>query len=161
MLRAGADEVVGVELSSVNVGIAELVQRIYEWRDMRRYKLHIHNCNMLDILHEDWGAFDVITAFCSLYYLPADDMARIVHRSSELGSTMVLQANMGTKNPAKSEKASIGFLKRLLEDNGFPQVEVLALPGYSRPLAVGTVAHESLKKDGGASILHSTVGRDR
>jgi len=137
MLRAGAREVVGVELSPFNVEAARLVHKIYEWRDMRRYKFAIYNCDMLEVLRRDWGQFDVVTAFCSLYYLDATDMAKVVRRVSELAPVMVLQANTRSKPPGRRERASFAFLKNLLEENGFPNVETFAPSGYNRPLLVG------------------------
>lgn len=143
MLRAGAREVVGVELSAVNVESAKLIQRIFEWRDMRSYKLHIHNANMLEVLNAEWGKFDVVTSLCSLYYLEPDEMASIVRRAANLAPVMIIQANVATRKEAaqqKSEKASTKFLKQLLVDNGFPYVEVYAPEGFSRPILVGRSA---------------------
>lgn len=149
MLRAGAREVVGVELSPINVESAKLIQRIFEWRDMRSYKLHIHNANMLEVLNADWGKFDVVTSLCSLYYLEPDEMASIVRRAANLAPVMIIQANVATRKEAaqqKSEKASTTFLERLLGDNGFPYVEVYAPPRFSRPLLVGRAAPPCLKE---------------
>jgi len=112
MLRAGASEVIGLEISPSHVEKAQLVHSIYEWRDMRRYTLQIHNCDMLETLRTDWGKFDLVTAFCSLYYLEIDDMARVVRKASELAPIMVIQANIGG---SKRKKASVTFLKKLLE----------------------------------------------
>ena len=140
MLRAGAREVVGVELSPVNVETARLLHSIYEWRDMRRYALRLHTCDMLEILQADWGDFDVVTAFCSLYYLSAEKMAQVVRKAAELAPVMIVQANTKSRSKGgnrKAEKASVPFLKNLLEDNGFPSVEIFAPTNYPRPLLVG------------------------
>lgn len=142
MLRAGAHEVIAVERLPDFVESAKLVKQIFEWRDIRQYALRIRNCDMLDMLQEDWGHFDVVTAFCSLYYLQAKDMARVVHKASELAPIMVVQAKTTTRRDAadnKAEKSSVPFLKNLLEENGFPSVEVYAPQNYSRPLLVGKV----------------------
>ncbi|MEW6718158.1 MAG: class I SAM-dependent methyltransferase [Chloroflexota bacterium] len=140
MLRDGAREVVGLELDPEMVERAHVVHEIFEWRDMRRYPLTIHTCDMRAILEADWGKFDVVTAYCSLYYLSEEVMARIVRRVAELAPVMVLQAKVDTRPEAednKAEKSSIPFLQNLLETNGFPHVEIHAPPGYSRPLLVG------------------------
>jgi len=50
MLRAGAREVLGVELSPDYADCAQLVRRIFEWRDQRHYQLRMHVGNMLDVL---------------------------------------------------------------------------------------------------------------
>jgi SAM-dependent methyltransferase len=139
MLRGGATEVVGVELEPVNVGRADLVRRIYEWRDIHHYALQMHTGDMRDIVAMDWGRFDVVTAFCSLYYLPPGDMARVVRRARELAaSVIVLQANSSKgQGPLKRERASVKFLKALLEENGFPHVTIYAPKAFTRPLLVG------------------------
>jgi len=140
MLKDGAREVVGLELDPEMVARARVIQRIFEWRDMRKYPLTIHTCDMRAVLDTDFGSFDIITAFCSLYYLTEEDMARVVRRAAELVPVMVLQAKVDTRPEAgdnKAVKSSILFLKRLLEENGFPKVETHAPKDFSRPLLVG------------------------
>ena len=140
MLRAGAREVVGLELSQDFIQEARLVQRVFEWRDMRCYALTLHHENMLAILDKDWGSFDVITAYCSLYYLEPEQMAAVVRKAASMAPVMVLQANDHTRSEAadqKAEKSSSAYLQRLLVENGFPCVNVYAPRGFSRPLLVG------------------------
>ena len=100
---------------------------------------------MTDILKEDWGTFDVVTAFCSLYYLSEEDMGKVVRKASEIAPVMVLQAKTDTRPEApenKAEKSALPFLKKVLEENGYPQVEVYAPANYPRPLLVGrTIAN--------------------
>lgn len=140
MLRSGAREVIGVEISPVFTERAKFVHKIFEWRDMKKYSFHTYNCNMLKILEADWGRFDLVTAFASLYYLQAEDMAKVVRKVSELVPVMILQAKTDTRAEAaedKARKSSVAFLKELLEDNGFPKVETFGPPNYNRPLLVG------------------------
>jgi hypothetical protein len=47
---------------------------------------------------------------------------------------MVLQGN--TRDAGRRKK-SVDFLRGLLEAEGFPEVTVSTLPGFSRPLLVG------------------------
>lgn len=138
MLRAGASEVVGVELSPHYARAAHLVRRVFEWKDMREYPLTLQNRSMLDVLTEDWGRFDVVTAFCSLYCVEEEWMERIVRRVAELAPVMVVQANMPKpgRQPHKP-RAGAAFLRRLLETNGFPHVEEFGESEYARPLLVG------------------------
>ena len=140
MLRSGADEVVGIELDPAFVESARLVHQIFEWRDVTSYPFQIHQGNMLDILNGNWGNFDVITALCTLYYLSAEDMARVVRKAATIAPTMIVQVNSGTRSQAadeKAEKSSLSFLKRLLEQNGFPNVETVAPENYERPVLIG------------------------
>jgi hypothetical protein len=93
------------------------------------------------------GPFDLVTALCSLYYLPEDGMIRVLQRARELSQTIVLQANEETPPIAATQdvgnlgagehRGSTDYLKWLLEGNGYPVVGVHAPPGFSRPLLVG------------------------
>jgi SAM-dependent methyltransferase len=134
MLRAGASEVVAIELTSAIAEIARLNGRILSWRDACRYKLDVINGDMRLWLTSDFGAFDVITAFCSLYYLPTVDMVRIIRKAAGMGSTLVLQANEAIENlPARARE-----LRELMSLNGYGSVEMFSVAGFARPLLVGT-----------------------
>jgi SAM-dependent methyltransferase len=138
MLRSGAKEVIGLELSPIEIERAVLIRQIFEWTDIRAYDLTIHNLNMLEVLHRDWGRFDLVTAFCSLYYLDVEQMERVVCRAAEIAPIMVVQANVSNQQDSQKQiKASIPFLKKLLEKNGFPDVKVFAPKKYARPLLIG------------------------
>jgi hypothetical protein len=104
---------------------------------MREYTLRVENRSMLDFLTEDWGPFDVVTAFCSLYCVEEEWMVRLVRRAAETAPVMVLQANMPKDGKAHDPRASSEFLENLLKANGYPDVTVIAPQGYARPLLVG------------------------
>ncbi len=140
MLAAGARQVVAVEKSSERVAQAGQLRRLFEWRCMRRFGLDLRCADMRAILDGDWGRFDLVTAFCSLYYLEEPDMRRVVRRAADLAPILVLQAKTDTRGAAadnKAEKSSLRFLRSLLEEHGFPRVDVVAPDGYSRPLLIG------------------------
>ncbi|HEX9733116.1 MAG TPA: class I SAM-dependent methyltransferase [Thermoanaerobaculia bacterium] len=140
MLAAGARQVVAVERSPELVEMARHLHRLFEWRYMGRLDLELRCADMRAILDEGWGGFDLVTAFCSLYYLEEDDMARVVCRAAELAPVLVLQAKVDTRSQAaagKAVKSSVPFLRALLESHGFPRVEVVGPAGYSRPLLIG------------------------
>lgn len=134
MARAGARGVVAVEQSPLLAEGARLNHRIFEWRDMRRYRLRVHVGDMRDFLACEWGRFDVVTAFCSLYYLPAEDMAAIVRKAAAMGATLVLQANEGATDIPAARAAS---LRELLITHGYPAVTLHTRDAFSRPLLVG------------------------
>jgi hypothetical protein len=143
MLRAGAREVVALERSPELVETARVVHRLFEWRDLRRYALEMCQCDMLEVLREDRGAFDLVTAFCSLYYLKPEEMERVVRRVAELAPIMVVQAKTDTRADAAEQKAAKSdpaFLKQLLEENGFGQVDIFGPQDFSRPLLIGRKA---------------------
>jgi SAM-dependent methyltransferase len=134
MLRAGAREVVGVEMSPEIAEFARLNARILAWRDMRPYELTVLTGDMRRFLWEDLGPFDVITAFCSLYYLPERDMEAVIRKAARLGATLILQANeaIGNNRPGRMRD-----LQRLMVENGYPATQVYAPAGFSRPMLVG------------------------
>jgi SAM-dependent methyltransferase len=133
MLRAGAREVVAVEFAPAIADLARLNARILSWRDMRSYHIEVLTGDMRLFLTRDLGTFDVITAFCSLYYLPEDDMARIISKAASMNAVLILQANEAIDNlPAKTLE-----LHRLMRDNGYPEISVHTPAGFARPLLVG------------------------
>jgi len=133
MLRAGAKEVVAVEFTPAIADFARLSARILSWRDMRSYDIDVLTGDMRLFLTKDLGTFDVVTAFCSLYYLPEEDMARIIRKAASMQAVLILQANEAIDNlPAKTLD-----LHRLMRDNGYPEISVHTPAGYARPLLVG------------------------
>lgn len=134
MARAGAREVVAVEQSPLLAEAARLNHRIFEWRDMRAHSMRVEVGDMRAFLTHDWGSFDVVTAFCSLYYLPPDDRAAIVRKAAAMGATIVLQANDGA---TAIPEARTSALRTLLVTHGYPTVHVHNRDRFSRPLLVG------------------------
>jgi 2-polyprenyl-3-methyl-5-hydroxy-6-metoxy-1,4-benzoquinol methylase len=135
MARSGARQVVAVEFTPAIADFARLNARILGWRDIRAYDLEVVTADMRLFLTEDWGRFDVVTAFCSLYYLPLPDMAAVVRAAAAMAAVLVLQANDAIDNlPAKTAD-----LRALMQQNGYPNVAVHAPRGFARPLLVGRV----------------------
>lgn len=144
MLRAGAREVVAVEFTPAIAEFARLNARILSWRDVRPYDIHVLTGDMRLFLSEDMGVFDVVTAFCSLYYLPEEDMARIISKAAAMGAVLILQANDAIDNlPAKALD-----LHRLMRDNGYPEIQVHTPGGFARPLLVGFTSAGSAIREG-------------
>jgi SAM-dependent methyltransferase len=136
MLRAGAREVIAVEFTPAIADFARLNARILAWRDMRAYDIHVLTGDMRLFLTEDLGRFDVVTAFCSLYYLPEEDMARIIWKAASMNAVLILQANEAIDNlPAKTLD-----LHRLMRANGYTDVAIHTPDGFARPLLVGWTA---------------------
>jgi SAM-dependent methyltransferase len=133
MLRAGAREIVAVEYSPPIADFARLNARILSWRDVCAYRFKVLTGDMRMFLTEDLGHFDVVTAFCSLYYLPEADMARIIAKASGMGATLVLQAN----NAIDNLPASVDRLRSLMAGNGYSRIDIFAPQGFARPLLVG------------------------
>ena len=133
MLRAGASEVVAIEFTPQIAEFARFNAQVLSWRDMQPYKIDVLDADMRLFLTQDLGRFDVVTTFCSLYYLPPVDMARIIRTAASMGATLVVQANEAIDNlPAKARD-----LEPLLRQNGYGSVEVYAPVGFPRPLLIG------------------------
>jgi 2-polyprenyl-3-methyl-5-hydroxy-6-metoxy-1,4-benzoquinol methylase len=133
MLRSGAREVVAIEFTDAIADLARLNARILGWRDMRSYDIEVVTGDMRLFLNRDLGTFDVVTAFCSLYYVPEDDMARIIRKAASMNAVLILQANEAVDYlPAKTLD-----LHRLMRDNGYPEIAVHTPSGIARPLLVG------------------------
>jgi len=140
MLREGARQVVGVEREPQRVEMAGRLRQVFSWRHLRPFDLEVHAGDMGMILDSDLGSFDVVTAFCSLYYLPEEEMAAIVERAAELAPVLVVQAKTDTRQEAadnKAEKSTLEFLSALMRRHGFPEIETIAPTGFSRPLLIG------------------------
>ena len=133
MLRAGAREVVAVELIAATGEISRPNARILSWRDVHPYDIQVVSGDMRLFLSEDLGSFDVVTALCSLCFLPEADMARIVQKAASMNAVLILQANDAIDTlPAKTLD-----LHRLMRDNGYLEVKVHTREGVAHPLLVG------------------------
>lgn len=136
MLRAGARDVHCVELNDSLADLCLFSARLFEWRDMRQYNLTMHRGSMTRFLTEPWGPFDVVTAFCSLYYLPEAEMAAMVRRAAAMDATLILQSNEGI-DPSLQRVARADYLRELMLANGYNHVETHCPAGYQRALIIG------------------------
>jgi SAM-dependent methyltransferase len=150
MARAGAREVVAVEYTPAIAEFARANARILEWRDVRHYNIQVLTGDMRIFLSEDLGQFDVVTAFCSLYYLPEEDMARIINKAASMNAVLILQANEGIENNLPGRTLD---LHRLMRENGYPEITVHTPPGFARPLLVGHAAASAARPSSTASRM--------
>ncbi len=144
MARAGAREVIAVEFTPAIADFARLNARILAWRDVRDYQIDVRTGDMRLFLTEDLGRFDVITAFCSLYYLPEEDMARIIRKAADMNAVLVLQANEAIENGLPGKTLD---LHRLMRDNGYPEIAVHTPAGFARPILVGYTHSGALARE--------------
>jgi hypothetical protein len=133
MLRAGAREVVAVEFMPATGEGSRPNARILSWRDVHPYDIQVLSGDMRLFLSEDLGSFDVVTALCSLSFLPEADMARIIHKAASMNAVLILQAN----DEIDSLPAKTLDLHRLMRDNGYPEVQVHTREGVTQPSLVG------------------------
>jgi tRNA A-37 threonylcarbamoyl transferase component Bud32/SAM-dependent methyltransferase len=140
MLRAGASEVVGVEIDPAAIEQGLFVKQVFEWADNTEYRFSYIHGSHADIGAMNLGRFDLITAFCTLYYLSPAAMAKTVSDLARLTDTVVLQCNnersIERSDPETYMKASLAFNVELVRNNGFPNVEVIERRGSDRPLVI-------------------------
>jgi len=140
MLRAGANEVIGVEIDAGAIEQGSFVKRVFEWADNTEYRFSYVHGSSADIGSMDLGRFDLITAFCTLYYLSTAAMRKTVSDLTRLTDTLVLQCNnersIKRSNPETYTKASLPFNIELTRNNGFPNVTVIERRGSNRPLLI-------------------------
>ncbi len=140
MLRDGAARVTAVERDPKNVEAARMLREVFAWRYCRSFDLEVIEGDMLAALESATSRYDLVSAYCSLYYLAEEEMVAAVSRAAEITDVMVLQAKTDTRDDAgdsKAAKSSLEFLRALLANHGFPEVEVHGPRGYTRPVLIG------------------------
>jgi Methyltransferase domain len=157
MLRAGAAEAIGVEIDPTAIEQGVLVKRIFEWADNVEYRFSYVLGSHGDIASMNLGRFDLITAFCTLYYLSADAMAKTVSDLARMTDTLVLQCNderwIDRGDPATFIKAALSYNIDLVRNNGFPHVTVVERRGSSRPLVIARTKAGANEE----AVAHRTV----
>jgi len=140
MLRAGAHEVIGVEINPALIEQGLFVKRVFEWADNTEYRFSYVRGSHADAGSMNLGSFDLVTAFCAFYYLSTAAMAKTVSDLAKLTDTLVLQCNnepsIERSDPETFTKASLAFNVDLLRNNGFPNVSVIERRGSNRPLVI-------------------------
>lgn len=141
MLRAGAASAVGVEIDPAAMEQAAFLKSAYEWLDNRQYDFRCIQGSQGDLPSFDLPRFDLVTAFCSLYYLPDAEIRQLVRYIRTMTNVLVLQCNTDRLIDRRGEeetfrKASVEYALEVLESAGFHDRRIVAPPGYSRPLVI-------------------------
>lgn len=141
LLRNGAREVVAVELDEANFEQGKFLKAAFEYTDGAEYRFRYVHANMKDVMQMDLGRFDFVMALCSIYYLDDDEIAALARHLSSITDTLVLQCNtdrdIGRQDENTYVKASPDYARKVMRGAGFTDIQVIAPPGYSRPLLVG------------------------
>ena len=142
MLRAGAASAVGIEIDPQAIDQAQFLKSAFEWLDNRSYDFRCIHGSQGDLQFFDLPRFDMVTAFCSLYYLPEAQIRELVRYIRTRTDVLVLQCNTdrlidrgGSEETFR--KASLEFAVEMLDQAGFSNLQVIAPAGYSRPLVIG------------------------
>ena len=154
MLRSGAKEVIGIELSSNYIAQGNFVKAGFEWVDNTQYNFKYIRANMKEIPTMNLNKFDIVFALCSLYYLSTDSITNLVQYISNITDIFVVQCNIekniNRSNADTYRKASLDYNKKILKSNGFPVIQIINPYRYARPLIIGrkekiTYSSENLK----------------
>lgn len=138
MLRAGAASVTGYEPDPTFAAFAEMNHKWFEFIDNRKYNFKIRKKHMHEILDSNMTKYDIVTAFCSLYFESIENMNRIVRLLSLRVGIFIVQCN---ENPNEHvgemlRRCSLDFLQELLYTHGFEKQEVVKFCFYDRPLII-------------------------
>ncbi len=138
MLRAGATSVTGYEPDPTFAAFAKMNHKWFEFIDNRKYNFTIRNNYMREICDCNMATYDIVTAFCSLYYESIDNMKRIVNFLSLRVGTFVVQCNENPKEHVGEmlRLCSLDFLQELLRTHGFEKQEIVKCCFYDRPLII-------------------------
>jgi len=141
MLREGARQAVALELDGEFIEQGRFLKAAFEWADGKSYDFAYVNADIADLPSMDLGRFDFVMALCSIYYLDDAVIANVVRHVSTISDCLVLQCNTASDIGRASEetyrKASVDYAARVLSENGFPRIRVVAPRWYSRPLVMG------------------------
>jgi serine/threonine protein kinase len=141
MIKAGAATATAVEIDRMAIRQGMFLRDVYEWSDNQPYDLRYLQGSHGALDELNLPRFDLITAFCTLYYLDGEQMEASVRHIAGLTDSFVMQCNIDRlidrSDEGTFQRASIPYTVDLMKRNGFTNVKVVAPPGYSRPLVIG------------------------
>lgn len=141
MLRNGAKEVIGVETNSEYIAQGNFIKEAFEWADNTSYNFKYLQMDMAKVPTMNLGHFDMVIALCSLYYLDDKSITNLVRYISNITDVFIVQCNVrtdiGRSDRYMYTKASVNYITKVLDSNGFSAIKIIAPTGYSRPLVIG------------------------
>jgi serine/threonine protein kinase len=141
ILKGGAREAVGLEINPIYIQQGNFLKSAMEWSDNQKYNFRYVQSSMVELKSMDLGHFDLVLALCSIYYLEDYEITGLVRDISTLTDCFIVQCNterdIGREDLHTYEKASVEYLKKALEENGFNHVKLVAPKNYSHPLLIG------------------------
>jgi tRNA A-37 threonylcarbamoyl transferase component Bud32 len=140
MLRAGAGEVIGVEIDRAAIDQGLFFKRIFEWSDNLEYHFSYVRGSHADVPSMNLGRFDLITVFCTPCYVNRNAMAKTVSDLAQMTDTFVFQCNdercIERRDPETFAKERLSFNVDVVRNNGFPHVAVIERGGSGRALVI-------------------------
>ena len=140
MIRHGASEVICIERDVEYIEQGNFLKEAFEWADNKIYYFKYINDDMQNIPTQNLGSFDMVTAFCSLYYLDDNTITNLVSFINTITDVLIIQCNVrkdiGRDDLDQYKRASLEYNINVVKSNGFTEIEVISPFGYSRPLII-------------------------
>jgi tRNA A-37 threonylcarbamoyl transferase component Bud32 len=140
MLRAGAGEVIGVEVDRAAIDQGLFFKRVFEWSDNLEYHFSYVRGSHADVPSMNLGRFDLITVFCTPCYVNRNAMAKTVSGLARMTDTFVFQCNddrcSERRDPETFAKEQLSFNVDMVRSNGFPHVAVIERGGSGHALVI-------------------------
>ena len=144
LARAGAREVVGVDSTQKWepwLEQATFVKRVLEQRCNTTYNVTYVDALMTEIPNLDLGEFDLVVAFCSIYYIDDEAIRRLLGHFRQNGTSHVLlQGNTYRRDqsPTVHRRAKPRYLARALSEVGYPHIRIDEPFFYGRPVVTAS-----------------------
>lgn len=136
MLHSGAKSVTAVELLNSNIDLINCYKSVLESTTKRSFKLNIHNSDMMEVINFDPSRYDLVTAFCSLYYLTEENLIVLMKWVFKNIGIIVIQANDDSSVDVRNEKAKLTYLREVAEKVGFVIYREIRPKNYYRPMLI-------------------------
>lgn len=144
LARNGAREVVGIDSELTWKPWKEqacFYKEAIEWRCETTYNVKYIDAHMSTIPELNLGKFDLVIALCCIYYLPDEEIHKLLSFFFESGCPRVLlQANTNRQDQSAEvhRRALSRYLSEALQKAGYPYTYIDAPLFYSRPVIVGS-----------------------
>ena len=139
MLRSGAKKVKGYELGEIESSICPIYKEILEWRDDKSYEFEINNKNMTEVMSEENENYDLVTAFCSIYYLDENEIDELLKWTFDKIGMIVIESNEESAVENRQDLAQIDFLEDKAKKIGFKIIHKSdRTEKYPRPLFIAS-----------------------
>lgn len=139
MLMSGAKEVVGVELDKLNCETSKVYKELAEWNLNKQLNFRMINKNMTEIVKWREEYFDVVTLYCSIYYLKEPEIQELLDWIKKYSKYIVVEANEISSVSGRKEIAKIQFIKNILIANEFKIIAEDQDKKSLRPFVIGAI----------------------
>ena len=139
MLMSGAKEVIGVELDELNYQTSLTYKKSLEWNLNKKFNLDMINKNMMEVIKWDNEYFDVITLYCSIYYLSEREIQLLLEWIKKHSKFVVIEANQASSVEHRKDLANILYIKNVLIKNKIKIISEDEDKESLRPYIIGSM----------------------